>query len=441
MVKVSIKQEKLDQTELVLVKQFEYELAEYVRKILNQKKYPLKVGLTFEINERTNQTVSIEHNASFSIPNSIEMALLIKEYVEKQHDILQMGLRQSSLIVHCEYTDNMEMQQKSPNSNSNGDDKVTIQFIPQKPIYSFEQIILPDTVREEIYDALKVIECKDTVYNVWGFSEIDPVPRSVLSLYGEPGTGKTMCAHAIAKKLNRKILALNYAEIESKYLGESAKNLQKAFDVAIETESVLFFDESDSFLGKRIQNVTQGSEQALNSLRSQMLILLEKHPGIVVFATNLVTNYDKAFESRILKHIRFELPNHEARIAIIKKMIPSKLPLSAPISDEVLNEASDMLDGFSGREIKSVILELLLSKAQPNPLGISFSGDEFIEAFKKKKVQKEHLKEEENKRIKERIAQKLGNVATTTPLDKHFDSNETATDELFEPIRRTNELL
>ena len=426
MVKVSIKQEKLNQTELFLVKQFEYELAEYVRKILNQKKFPQKVGLLFEIIERTNQTVSIEHNASFSIPNSIEMAILIKEYVEKQHDI-QMGLRQSSLIVHCKYTDSMEMQQKSQNSNEQGEETVTIQFIPQEPIYSFEQIILPDTVREEIYDALKVIECKDTVYNVWGFSEIDPVPRSVLSLYGEPGTGKTMCAHAIAKKLNRKILALNYAEIESKYLGESAKNLQKAFDTARDTDSILFFDESDSFLGKRIQNVTQGSEQALNSLRSQMLILLEKHPGIVVFATNLVTNYDKAFESRILKHIRFELPNHEARIAIIKKMIPSKLPLSAPISDEVLNEASDVLEGFSGREIKSAILELLLNKAKPNPLDISFSGDEFIEAFKKKKAQKEQLKEEENKRIKEKIARKLGYTASKEDSDKNSNEEETTT--------------
>ncbi|MGC8140941.1 AAA family ATPase, partial [Salmonella enterica] len=80
------------------------------------------------------------------------------------------------------------------------------------------------------------------------------------------------------------------------------KNLQAAFDVAKNNDCVLFFDEADSFLGKRITNVVQGADQALNSLRSQMLILLEEFKGIVIFATNLVTNFDTAFESRILKH-------------------------------------------------------------------------------------------------------------------------------------------
>ena len=68
---------------------------------------------------------------------------------------------------------------------------------------------------------------------------------------------------------------------------------------------MLFFDEADSFLGKRIQNVSSSSDQAINSLRSQMLILLEDFEGVVVFATNLADNYDKAFESRICKHISF----------------------------------------------------------------------------------------------------------------------------------------
>ena len=109
-------------------------------------------------------------------------------------------------------------------------------------------------------------------------------------------------------------------------MGDSAKNLMNAFNTAKEHNCVLFFDEADSFLGKRIQNVTQGADQALNSLRSQMLILLEEFEGVVIFATNLVSNFDQAFESRILKHIKFALPNEEARAVIINKMIPEHLP-------------------------------------------------------------------------------------------------------------------
>ncbi|MBR8840228.1 MAG: AAA family ATPase [Stigonema ocellatum SAG 48.90 = DSM 106950] len=52
--------------------------------------------------------------------------------------------------------------------------------------------------------------------------------------------------------------------------------------------AVLFIDEADSLLSKRLLHVTQGSEQAINSIRSQLFICLEQYQGIVIFATNLV---------------------------------------------------------------------------------------------------------------------------------------------------------
>ncbi len=61
-----------------------------------------------------------------------------------------------------------------------------------------------------------------------------------------------------------------------------------------------FFDEADSLLSKRLTSVSQGSEQAINSMRSQLLICLEEFRGIVIFATNLVINYDQAFLTRLI---------------------------------------------------------------------------------------------------------------------------------------------
>ena len=95
-----------------------------------------------------------------------------------------------------------------------------------------------------------------------------------------------------------------------------------------------------------------------------MLILLEEFSGVVLFATNLVTNFDKAFESRILKHIKFELPNEEARTRIISKMLPKQLPFSSNYSFEDLQLISKEAEGFSGREIKSAILERCFPKLQ-----------------------------------------------------------------------------
>ena len=193
----------------------------------------------------------------------------------------------------------------------------------------------------------------------------------------------------------------------SKWVGETEQNIANAFAEAKNKKAMLIFDEADSFLGKRIENVTQGADQALNSLRSQMLILLKEFSGVVLFATNLVTNFDPAFESRILKHIRFELPNLEARAAIIKKMIPTKLPVLSPFTDEEYLEGSKLIEGFSGREIKGAILDMLLSKAEKSKDSIIFSIEDLYSALNKKQVAKKQLKAEEEHRIKNKIEKKL----------------------------------
>ena len=266
---------------------------------------------------------------------------------------------------------------------------------------------MPEDTKKIIFDALNVIEHKELIYKVWGFEKVDSKPRSVLNFYGPPGTGKTMCAHAIAKHLSKPLLALNYSEIESKYVGDAPKNLKKAFDTAKELDAVMFFDEADSFLGKRIENVSQGAEQALNSLRSQMLILLEDFEGVVLFATNLVTNFDKAFNSRILASIKLDLPNKEARAAIIKVSLPPYMPLERPFTDNEILEVSDIIEGFSGREIKNAILSMLLKKAGEYGEKSIFVIDDLKQTMANKKEEVERLKAEENARLKEKISKKL----------------------------------
>lgn len=252
-------------------------------------------------------------------------------------------------------------QNSKKNNISNTDDPV-LNVVPIKPIYNLKQMILNPATYDEINKIIIMIKNIDKIYNEWGFSEIDSVPKCIVNFFGPPGTGKTMAAHAIANELRVNILALNYADIESKFVGDAPKNLVSAFKIAEKEKSMLFFDEADSFLGKRITNVSSSSDQAVNSLRSQMLILLESFNGTVIFATNLHKNYDSAFESRILKHIKFELPDLDMRAKIIRKMIPSKAPIDCSLfTDEYLLELSNILDGFSPREIKNTILDLFIS--------------------------------------------------------------------------------
>ncbi|WP_417398429.1 ATP-binding protein [Gimesia chilikensis] len=240
----------------------------------------------------------------------------------------------------------------------------TIKLTPVEPYYNLENVILNSQIKKDVTSSLFLIKNQEKIYTEWGFSKIDNKPKLILNFYGPPGTGKTMTAHSIAKEFNKKILLVNYSDIESKYVGDAPKNLNEAFNVAKETNSVLFFDEADSFLGKRIGDVSSSSDQSINSLRSQMLILLEDFDGIVIFATNMVKNFDKAFESRILKHIKFDFPNKNERIEIIKSMLSINAPIEKKVfEDDSLKELAEISEGFSGRVIKNSILNSLVNAA------------------------------------------------------------------------------
>ncbi len=227
-------------------------------------------------------------------------------------------------------------------------------FIPENPQKSLDNLIIPSTVKNRIDTALNRIKYHDILYEQWDLKSIDPRgKRTTINLFGLPGTGKTFCAEAIAHFLGKKIIKVNYAEIESKYVGETPKNITAAFEKAKETDSVLFFDEADSILGKRLTNVTQSSDHGVNVSRSVMLLQLDKFDGVVIFATNLAKNYDGAFVRRILAHIEFELPDKECRIKLWKYLLPKEVPTTEDVNPELLANESEEL---AGGDILNVVI-------------------------------------------------------------------------------------
>ena len=226
------------------------------------------------------------------------------------------------------------------------------QFQPQAPLHNFQQLVIPDYIREDIVAAVEVIRLQDKLFQQWGLSQIEPFPRTALNFHGAPGTGKTKAAHGIAHLLGCQIITASYAQIESKFLGDAPKNVEALFAAAEQARAVLFIDEADSLLSKRLTGATQGSERAANSLTSQILICLERFKGIVIFATNLVANYDKAFETRV-RHIHFPMPDESARTEIWRNHLPQKLPLA----DEVLVEQLAQVEDVCGRDIKNAVID------------------------------------------------------------------------------------
>ena len=248
----------------IFLENFEDKLNLFVAGEINSHQQ-LGVMLRWFVVKRGDHFITVENNADFSIKDSLLVQSKIQGYLDKK---LQVDFPECSLSLKVTYrTIQNEVTNKALPKNVLNDGLPD--FVTRKPRFTFDQMILPEDIRERIQNDLNTIKYQDLIYNQWGFSEVDSKPKSILNFYGPPGTGKTMCAHAISNMLNKPLLALNYSEIESKYVGDAAKNLKKAFDTARDKDAVMFFDEADSFLGKRIENVTQGSDQALNSLEAR----------------------------------------------------------------------------------------------------------------------------------------------------------------------------
>ncbi|MNJ45246.1 Proteasome-associated ATPase [compost metagenome] len=223
-------------------------------------------------------------------------------------------------------------------------------------------LVLSAKTRLQLDECLARLRFHRTIYQDWGFAAVDPMGMTaILNFYGPPGTGKTLCAEALAGQLGLPFMALGIAELESKFMGETARNIQAAFAQARETGALLFFDEADTLLGKRLSSVTQGVDNEVNAMRSTLLIELERYEGIVVFATNFAGNYDEAFRSRIGYHIEFSLPDLAAREQLWSRFLVEQIPLDSP-RDLLLTEAALQSEGLSGREIRTC-MRLALPKA------------------------------------------------------------------------------
>jgi SpoVK/Ycf46/Vps4 family AAA+-type ATPase len=215
-------------------------------------------------------------------------------------------------------------------------------------------ILAPET-RRMFEEAIGAMRHHKTIYSDWGFGDVDPTGRNmILNLYGPPGTGKTLAAEGLAGTLGVKFIHIGVAEIESKYVGETAKNISRAFATASREGALLFFDEADTLLGARLSSVTQGIDNEINAMRSTLLIELERFEGVVVFATNFAKNYDSAFVSRIRYHIEFKLPDLDGRRQLLQRLLVAKVPISED-REKLIEKCAVAMEGLSGREIRTVL--------------------------------------------------------------------------------------
>ncbi len=263
-------------------------------------------------------------------------------------------------------------------------------FTVEAPRRRLSDLVVPDETMRQIRSLLTKIRYHHVLYEDFGLSEIDPYGgRTAVNLYGPPGTGKSFTAEAIAHELEMGMIRANYAEIESKYVGETAKNIKAAFQKARETGALLFFDEADSILGRRLSNVRQSTDHAVNVSRSVMLLELDRFSGVTVFATNLASNYDTAFIRRILGHIEMPLPDAGLRARLWRSHIPSRMPVS--LSDAEWAHLVSESDGLSGGDILNIVVNAASAALEREGANCTITVDDFLGAIRASKRAKQEI--------------------------------------------------
>ena len=234
----------------------------------------------------------------------------------------------------------------------NGSSGLVDVHVPQR---TFEDVILPEKTRRALDDALVQIEKHDVLYHRWGLAERHSSGLGLaFNFAGPPGTGKTICAEAVAHALGRRLLVARYAELESMWVGNTGKNVEAIFRQAEQEDAVLFFDEADAIAGRRFTGVDEGYQREANAVVNVMLRELEQFNGVVIFATNLAANLDPAFERRIRTHVRFVRPNAAEREAIWRVQLHErKTPLAEDVDFKALADKYEA----TGGDIKNAVLK------------------------------------------------------------------------------------
>ena len=189
--------------------------------------------------------------------------------------------------------------------------------------------------------------------------------------YGAPGVGKTETVLQLARKTGRNIIQVNVEQIKSMWVGESEKNIKALFDDyrnQVESQSlapILLFNEADAVIGMRHKGAERATDKMENALQNIILQEMERIDGILIATTNLVQNFDKAFERRFLYKVKFNAPSIQTRRHIWQSIMPEISEESASWLASHYNLSGGQIENVARRYAINTILYGLPTEELP----------------------------------------------------------------------------
>ncbi|SAM08925.1 hypothetical protein [Absidia glauca] len=234
------------------------------------------------------------------------------------------------------------------------DSRVKAMEVDEKPTEDYNDIGGLDKQIEELVEAVVL-----PMTHADRFKNIGIKPPKGVLMYGPPGTGKTLLARACAAQTNSAYLKLAGPQLVQMFIGDGAKLVRDAFNLAKEkSPAIIFIDELDAIGTKRFDSDKSGDRE----VQRTMLELLNQLDGFssddrikVIAATNRIDILDPALlrSGRLDRKIEFPVPNEEARARIIQ-IHSRKMNVSKDVNFE---ELSRCCDEFNGAQCKAICVE------------------------------------------------------------------------------------
>lgn len=239
------------------------------------------------------------------------------------------------------------------------------EFRPLPPTKNRTRVIPANEINTKFTDVAGMIEAKDEVQDIIHFLQnpeefgrLGAKPPKGVLLYGEPGTGKTLLARAIAGEANVSFIAVSGSEFDEEYVGVGAARVRQLFETArANAPCIIFIDEIDALAHKRHAQDPSWSAQTVNQLLAEMDGLdTSKNEGIVLIgASNRLQAMDPAIlrPGRLDRHIKLDIPTVSEREEILNVYL-NKIKLSSKVKAATI---AKMTPGFSGAELANLVNE------------------------------------------------------------------------------------
>lgn len=314
----------------------------------------------YTITSRKDGAGTLQEQGFDELAKEHKVSIKVEEQVDYLGIIIDVAIIVVPVIVIVVFISRMMSQAQNMNNQSMGFGKAKARLYGnEKKKVLFSDVAGNEAAKQDLSEIVDFLK-NPKKYEKLGAK----IPRGVL-LAGDPGTGKTLMARAVAGEANVPFFSISGSEFAEMFVGVGASRVRDLFGKAKKNApSIIFIDEIDAVAHKRDARGGAGreDEQTLNQILVEMDGFDNDSGVIVIAATNRVDMLDKALlrPGRFDRHVNVTLPERKDRVEILKVHFKNK-PVDEKVSIDALAAKTA---GSSGADLANIANEAAITAAR-----------------------------------------------------------------------------